>query len=236
MPTLAHSSSELSVNLNHSILSCQVTSAGEVLQLPLDSCCSVTLCSLDHAQHIHSARPELTYKKLEKPISVQMADTSVSLNAVGVQEVPIAWLPNKKTVSVALVVPNMTWPLLFGENHLAATHALSDHREKTVTFRHPAMNFTISCDKAPVSQEPHAAVTCLLTGKPSSHSAPTKTTVYRGLNLLTVYLTFSAASIGLLGNDLWLTGHELEPGVRVLDGIFSASAVRTVMDFPSDTG
>ena len=40
----------------------------------------------------------------------------------------------------------------------------------------------------------------------------------------------------MLGNDLWLTGHELEPGVRVLDGIFSASAVRTVMDFPSDTG
>jgi len=67
-----------------------------------------------------------------------MADTSASLNAVAVQEVPIAWLPNKETVRVALVVPNMSWPLLFGENHLAATHALSDHREKTVTFRHPA--------------------------------------------------------------------------------------------------
>ena len=52
MPTLPHSSSELSVNLNRSILSCQVTSAGKVLQLPLDSCCSVTLCSLDHAQHM----------------------------------------------------------------------------------------------------------------------------------------------------------------------------------------
>ena len=32
-----------------------------------------------------------------------------------------------------------------------------------------------------------------------------------------------------------ITGHELEPGVRVLDGIFRASALRTVMDFPSDT-
>ena len=62
--------------------------------------------------------------------------------------------------------------------------------------------------------------------------------IFLGLNLLTVYIyfTLSAASIGLLGKDLWLTGHELEPGVRVLDGMLSASAVRTVMDFPSDTG
>ena len=173
MPTLPHSSNELSVNLNRSILSCQVTSAGTVLQLALDSCCSVKLCSLDHAQHIHSARPELKYKKLEKPIPMQMADTSASLIAVAFQEVPIAWLPNKETVHVALVVPNMSWPLLFGENHLAAAHALSDLREKTVTFRHPAMNFTISCDKAPVSQDPHAAVTCLLTGKQNGQAAPT---------------------------------------------------------------
>ena len=35
------------------------------------------------------------------------------------------------------------------------------------------MNFTISCDKAPVSQDPHAAVTCLLTGKQNGHAAPT---------------------------------------------------------------
>ena len=98
------------------------------------------------------------------------------------------------------------------------------------------MNFTISCNKAPASQDPHAAVTCLLTGKPNGQLAPTKTTVHRGLNLLTVYLTLSAASIGLLGNDLWLTGHELEPGVRVLDGVFSASEIRHVMDFPSDAG
>ena len=33
-----------------------------------------------------------------------------------------------------------------------------------------------------------------------------------------------------------LTGHELEPGVRVLDCMFTASAERAVMDFPSDTG
>ena len=105
MPALPTSSSELSDNLNRTILSCQVTSAGKQRQLPLDSCCSVTLCSLDHAQLIHSERPELNYKKLEKPFPVQMVDTSASLRAVVVQEVPIMWLPNKETIHVALVVP-----------------------------------------------------------------------------------------------------------------------------------
>lgn len=76
-----------------------------------------------------------------------MADTSASLKAVAVQEVPITWLPQKETTHVALVVPNMSWPLLFGENHLSATQALTDHSNKTVTFRHPSMNFTISCNK-----------------------------------------------------------------------------------------
>ena len=235
MPTLPTSSSELSVNLNRPILSCQVTSAGKQLQLPLDSFCSVTLCSLDHAQLIHSERPELNNKKLEKPIPVQMTDTSASLTAVAVQEVPIMWLPNKETIHVALVVPNMSWPLLFGENHLAATQAVSDHSNKTVSFRHPAMNFTVSSDKATASYDPQAAVTCLLTGKPFVHSAPTRTTVHRGFNLVTVYLALSAASMGFLGNDLWLSGHELEPGVKILDGLFSASEAQSIMDFPSNS-
>ena len=59
------------------------------LQLQLDSCSSVTLCSLDHAQLIHPERPELNYKKLDKPIPVEMANNSASLTAVAVQEVPI---------------------------------------------------------------------------------------------------------------------------------------------------
>lgn len=36
--------------------------------LPLNSCRTVSLCSLDHVQHIRSSRPKLNYKKLEKPI------------------------------------------------------------------------------------------------------------------------------------------------------------------------
>jgi len=45
------------------------------------------------------------------------------------------------------------------------------------------MNFTVSCNKAAKSHDPQAAVTCLLTGKPPVHSAPTTTTVYRGFPL-----------------------------------------------------
>ena len=71
-----------------------------------------------------------------------MADNQSSLSAAAVQEVPILWIPGKETIHVTLDVPNMSWPLLVGENHLEATQALSDHSAKTVTFHHPAMNFS----------------------------------------------------------------------------------------------
>ena len=46
--------------------------------------------------------------------------------------------------------------------------------------------------------------------------------------------SLSVASVELLSNDLWLTGHELEPGVEVLDGLFCASEVHPIMDFRTD--
>ena len=41
--------------------------------------------------------------------------------------------------------------------------------------------------------------------------------------------------MGLSGNDLWPSGHELEPGVKVLDGLLSASEAQPIMDFPFNT-
>ena len=41
--------------------------------------------------------------------------------------------------------------------------------------------------------------------------------------------------MGFLGNDLWLSGHELELGVKVLVGLFSASEAQSIMDFPSNS-
>ena len=95
------------------------------------------------------------------------------------------------------------------------------------------MNFTVPCDKPSSSHPPHVAVTCLLTGKPSTDPRPSQTTVHRGLNLLTAYLTLRAASTGLMGPDLWLTGHELEPGVKVLSGPLNATQIRPVMECTS---
>lgn len=72
------------------------------------------------------------------------------------------------------------------------------------------MNFTVSCDKVLASQDPQAAVTCLLTGKPNAPFTSTKTTVHRDLNLLSSCLTFRAVSVGLLRKDLWLAGNKPE--------------------------
>ena len=41
--------------------------------------------------------------------------------------------------------------------------------------------------------------------------------------------------MGFLQNDLRLSGHELEPGVKVLDDLFSASEAQSIMDFPSNS-
>ena len=45
-----------------------------------------------------------------------------------------------------LVVPNLTWPILFGDSHLHQTDALVDHGKKQVRFRHPNMNLLSSVE------------------------------------------------------------------------------------------
>ena len=39
-----------------------------------------------------------------------------------------------------LVVPRLSWPVLFGENHLHSTQALVDHGDPSILFRHPSMS------------------------------------------------------------------------------------------------
>ena len=54
---------------NRNILWTSITSAGESLPLPLDSCCSVSLVSKLHADFVASKRPDLKYCILEERIS-----------------------------------------------------------------------------------------------------------------------------------------------------------------------
>ena len=44
-----------------------------------------------------------------------------------------------------LVVPNLAWPILFGQNHLRMIEAHTDHTGLCVQFDHPSLKFTITC-------------------------------------------------------------------------------------------
>ena len=121
------------------ILWTSVTSAGQRLPLPLDSCCSVSLVSKVHADFIAFKRPNLKYCPLEEPISVTAVDPKSNLKAVVTLEIPIMWETKTRTVYTMIVVPRLVEPMLFGENHLHATQALVDHYAPSITFRHPSM-------------------------------------------------------------------------------------------------
>ena len=105
------------------IMWCKVQSSNLTLDMPLDSCCSVSLCSLDHAKGIQEQYPHLSTVKLEQPIPVSVADNDSVLNGIALQDVPIQWGPGKASLHTMLVVPNLSWNILFGNNHLEATHA-----------------------------------------------------------------------------------------------------------------
>lgn len=157
------------------ILWTPVVSAGEKLPLPLDSCCSVSLVSRSHADLVASKFPQLKYQSLAKPIPVSVADSQSQLKATGTMEIPIQWSNGKECTFQMLVVPGLSWPILFGENHLHSTQALVDHAEASIHFCHPSMSFKIACSlnnplKAVFyrSSTPRAGFTCLLTGAPFS--------------------------------------------------------------------
>ena len=60
-------------------------------------------------------------------------------------EIPIQWSNSRETTFQMLVVPRLSWPILFGENHLHSTQALVDHGDPSILLRHPSMSFKIAC-------------------------------------------------------------------------------------------
>ena len=199
------------------ILWTSVTSAGQQLPLPLDSCCSVSLVSKTHADLVASKRPDLKYRTLAEPITVTAADPKSNLKAVSTMEIPITWETGTETAFVMLVVRRRVWPILFGENHLHATQALVDHYAPSITFRHPRMQFRVQCslnnplssfestlarngtvtsDSEATVPKPHVSVTCLLTGAPSPSVHKHSQSLHRGLNFLPICFTLSAALMG----------------------------------------
>ena len=195
------------------ILWTRVNSGGIDLPLPVDSCCSVSLVSGAHTDHLLKTNSQLKYTPLPDPIPVAVANPTAQLKAIGTMEVPFTFANGHTTTFLMLSVPGLAWPILYGENHLQITNALIDHQALTITFRHPSLNVTIKCqtgnplhafphlapanlstgtttDKNPSSTASSAQVTCLLTGLPSPNQPRTRIQINRGLNIITI-LPFS---------------------------------------------
>ena len=185
MPAVSALTSSLALSTlrlsDKNILWTKVTSAGLSLPLPLDSCCSVSLVSQKHAAHVARQHPNLKFTKLEQHVPVSAAGPTSNLHAVGIMEVPIVWENGRSVIFTMLVVPNLTWPILFGQNHLRKTDARIYSKDLRVYFADSDMNFEISCyDSNPLSVFPSmqyqgsipsassANTTCLATSLPKS--------------------------------------------------------------------
>ena len=215
------------------------SSAGVAIPLPIDSCCSVSLVSEAHANHVMTECPTLTFERLPTPIPVTVTSTDAQLKAIRTIQIPIKFGPGAESLFVCLVVLCLCWPMFFGHNHLQSTHALVDHGNLQITFQHPSMKFRLQCHSdnplsrfpslaspAPISSQnvnpagsATATVTCLLTGMPSPVSRQKHITLHRGINLITVCLILSTPFLqSPQPNNYWLQGNKLVPGVHTLSG------------------
>ena len=244
-PTAQISSNSAPDLATRHILWTKITSAGVSLPLPLDTCCSVSLVSQTHAELVNRIRPDLSFTKLEQHVPVSVAGPSSDLRAVGTMQVPIVWENGHLTTFTMLVVPNLAWPILFGQNHLRMTDAQIQSKALKVYFAAPGMAFGITChDANPLLAFPSHAqggtrtpqgsvanVTCLLTPLPSQaahFSGQRSLSLSRGLNIVTVCL-FVASSLlrtPLLSGSLWLEGNKFSPGLQTLSGPIDFSSIK----------
>jgi hypothetical protein len=74
MPSVVADSVEIPDLSKKYIMWTKVKSAGVELSLPLDSCCSVSLCSLIHAERVQQMHPDLKMTKLTKPVAINVAN------------------------------------------------------------------------------------------------------------------------------------------------------------------
>ena len=64
------------------IMSCKVKSGGIDISLPLDSCCSVSLCSLEHAKLVQAKYPFSKWVKLPSPIPIVNSGPFLKLSLI----------------------------------------------------------------------------------------------------------------------------------------------------------
>ena len=107
----------------NNILWSKVESAGVAIPLPIDSCCSVSLVSETHANHIMKQCPILTFERLPTPILFTVVSPDAQLKAIGTMQIPIKFSPGAESRFVCLVVWRLCWSMLFGHNNLQSIDA-----------------------------------------------------------------------------------------------------------------
>ena len=95
----------------------------------------MSVVSQSHEDVICQKSPQLTYQRLEQPIPVAVATSATQLKAIAVLQVPITWENGQNSNFSVLVVPNLAWPILFGQNHLSQTQTVTDHANYRVRFK-----------------------------------------------------------------------------------------------------
>ena len=144
-----------------------------------------------------------------------------------------------------LVVPQLVWSILFGQNHLDIIGAETNHTKCNITFTDPDLNFTFACPNcipkielypwlgppkfiAP-SRGPYSAHVatplCLLTSSPTPSQPNEPIRLHRGFNFVTLCLVMTASLVGfsMVSAPLWLEGNEVCPGVHVITGPITQS-------------
>ena len=66
-------------------------------------------------------------------------------------EFPITRNNGQTTHLHMLVIPNLTFSIIFGNNHPKKTRATIDHGNQQIHFKHQGMNFSVSCHLSPSS-------------------------------------------------------------------------------------
>ena len=127
----------------NNILWTPITSAKVLLSLSLDTCHSLSLVSKAHADIICQKYPNLQFTKLKTPLPVAVATPDSQLKASGILQVPAVWETGKPCTFSMLVVPQLVWPFLFGQNHLDLIGAQTKHTKRTITFTDRDLHFTV---------------------------------------------------------------------------------------------
>ena len=92
------------------------------------------------------------------------------------------------------------------------------------------MYFKIACCldnpiRGGLHQRDNTNLTCLLAGAPSPGIPFASSKLNRGLNFVFVCLTLGTSLMAVSSSDLWVDGQEIQPGVKVLSGLFHMSAI-----------